>query len=72
MAKGLKVNRLIGLAVENGRYPPTQNGDKLQNAPFSGSGLTSWGNGERICSVFLTQVIGHQQILPQFGIRFCS
>ena len=35
------------------------NGD----ATFSGSGLTSLGNRERICSVFLTQVIGHQQIL---------
>ena len=31
-------------------------------APFSGSGLTSRGNRERIYSVFLAQVIGHQQI----------
>ena len=49
----------------------------LDDAPFSGSGLTSWGNGERICSVFLTQVIGHQQILfsyvngnAPFSVRF--
>ena len=46
-------------------------------APFFGSGLTSCGNRERICSVFLTQVIGHQQILfscvngnAPFSVRF--
>ena len=40
--------------------------------PFSGSGLTSRGNRERICSVFLTQVIGHQQIWFPPCERECS
>ena len=46
-------------------------------APFSVSRLTSWGNSKRQCSVFLTQVIGHQHLLfpyvngnAPFSVRF--